>query len=111
MLYNFREIYEGWKNDLLPKDSLRELIKQVSEERNSICVKCKAYDTTGTGCAIWGTAPCCNKNVKSETGESGCGCPLKKKQKALQARCPWGKWDAIVTEKEAENIKLDKDGE
>ncbi len=93
---NFLEVFEGWKNDILPSERLKDLIKQTSEERLAICVSCIAYDETGQGCSIPGTSPCCNKHVKVE-GVLGCGCPLKKKTKCLSCSCPADKWKALST--------------
>lgn len=105
----FLEIFEGWKNDLLPSEKLRELIISTSEERLAICEKCIAYDTIGTGCAIPLTGPCCNKHAKID-GYQGCGCPLTKKTKCLSCTCPANKWLAISTIEQEEfiNNKLNK---
>jgi len=106
---NFKEIYEGWKNDILPSEKLRELIQHTSEERLDICKGCIAYDEKGEGCALPLTAPCCNKHVKID-GAQGCGCPLQKKTKCLSCECPAKKWMAVTTLEQEEfiNNKLNK---
>ncbi len=100
---NFLEIFEGWKNDILPSERIKELIKQVSEERMAICKTCIAYDETGQGCSIPLSQPCCNKHVKVNN-ISGCGCPLQKKTKCLSCKCPASKWIALSTEEQDELI-------
>jgi hypothetical protein len=103
------EIFEGWKNDILPSEKLRELINQTSEDRLAICKTCIAYDEKGEGCALPLTAPCCNKHVKID-GFQGCGCPLQKKTKCLSCSCPANKWLAVSTPQQEEllNNKLNK---
>lgn len=106
------EIVEGWRNDSFPPDKLKDIIKQVSEERMAICVKCIAYDETGKGCSVPLTAPCCNRRVilpLEQGGIRGCGCPLNKKTKCLSCRCPANKWGPVLTEDE--ETKFDNNGE
>ena len=100
---NFLEVFEGWRNDILPPERLKDLIIQVSKERLAICKECIAYDETGEGCSIPGTSPCCNKHVKIED-VFGCGCPLQKKTKCLSCECPAKKWVAISTQEQEELI-------
>jgi len=81
-----KQILEGLKNTVI-KD---EFVEQVAEVRLEICKGCIAYDTSGEGCAVPGTQPCCSKL------KEGCGCSLKIKSRALSSSCPLGKWDAIL---------------
>jgi hypothetical protein len=107
---NFLEVFEGWKNDILPPERLKELIETISTERLTICTSCEAYDTTGSGCAMPGLpTPCCNKNIKIGNHQ-GCGCPLQKKTKCLSCACPASKWLTISTAEQEEfiNNKLNK---
>ena len=45
----FKQIYEGWKNMLVPPSEMKELIEQVSKDRMEICDACpkhsKNHDT------------------------------------------------------------------
>jgi len=50
------------------------------------------------GCAIPGTAPCCNEK------RGGCGCSLSLKLRSLSSECPLKKWEAITTEQEEDMI-------
>ena len=34
------EIYEGWRNNLLPPEKLKKVITQTSKQRLEICEKC-----------------------------------------------------------------------
>lgn len=111
-LKQITQIFEGWRNDLLPPDNLKELIKKVGEERLAICRNCKAFDEKGEGCAIPGSHPCCHNKIIVEGNIKGCGCPLKKKVKCLSCECPAKKWLAVTTfEKEQEiSKKLKENG-
>ncbi len=100
---NFLEVFEGWRNDLIPPEHLKELITSTSEGRLAICRECIAYDISGKGCAIPGTGPCCDKRAKID-GKDGCGCPLTKKTKCLSCSCPADKWNAISTPEQEELI-------
>ncbi len=88
-------IWEGLRNKLFKK----EHVEAVYEERISICKGCESYDTTGKGCAIKGSQPCCNKN------NGGCGCSLSIKARSLGTDCPKKKWLAVTTEQEDAMIK------
>lgn len=91
---NREKIWEGLRNKMFKK----EHVEAVYEERMKTCRGCECYDTTGSGCSIKGTQPCCNKNI------GGCGCSLSIKARSLGTDCPKKKWLAITTEQEAEMI-------
>ncbi len=78
-----------------------------------ICRGCRLYDTTGSGCAVGGSA-CCNKNLFEVVGGKeikGCGCDLSLKGRSLSSSCPLLKWTAVMSEKEEEilNNQLNED--
>lgn len=88
------KILEGIKNSVFTSKE----VEGIAEERENICKKCPYYDTKGTKCLMPGTQPCCGH----------CGCSLKFKTRSLSSECPIGKWKALVTEEEEENIDYDK---
>lgn len=92
---NRKQIWEGLKNNIF-KD---EHVEAVYEERMDICRRCEVLDTTGEGCHVPTTAPCCNKN------KGGCGCSLALKLRSLSTDCPLDKWKAVVTTQEEDMIK------
>lgn len=101
---NRRQIWDGLRNKLIKK----EHVEQVYEARMEICRGCRLYDTTGDGCAIPGTAPCCNKNltdILDGKEVNGCGCSLGLKARSLSSSCPLEKWKAIMTEKDENLLK------
>lgn len=98
MEIKIKQILEGWRNDsiLAPKE-LKALIMSASNERLKIC----------EGCEL-------NSNKAKENGYStmridyhctNCGCPLKKKTKCLSCNCPIGKWSAVLTKEQEEELK------
>jgi hypothetical protein len=83
---------EGIKNTII-RD---EFIEDVAKLRKEVCDDC---DSKGTECAVVGTAPCCNE----------CGCSLTFKTRALASDCPLGKWKAVCTEDEEDDLDNLKD--
>jgi hypothetical protein len=85
---NRKQIFEGISNAII-RD---EVVENVSALRYEVCNACEAK---GDECVIPGTAPCCNE----------CGCSLSFKTRALSADCPLGKWDALITEEEEDELE------
>jgi len=88
---NRSKIVEGIKNSII-RD---EFVEEVATLRYAICDECPSK---GKKCAVKGTAPCCNE----------CGCSLNFKTRSLASECPLGKWEAIATveeEDELDNLK------
>jgi len=56
---------------------------------------CDSCPSKGRKCAVKGTAPCCNE----------CGCSLTFKTRSLASECPLGKWQAISTEEEEQQLE------
>ncbi len=91
------QILEGVTNSIFKKED----IEQIAEERMSICRSCQLYDTTGSGCIVPGTEPCCD--IK----QGGCGCSLKWKIRSLSSCCPHPdgpKWKVEITQEEEDAI-------
>lgn len=95
MLIN--EILTGWANSFLDEfNLLPENIKQMSENRLSICNSCPLRtehrcDNKKEGRVI---QTFMYKNQKREIGEihSGCGCPLNQKSFSPNSQCPLNKF-------------------
>jgi len=69
-----------------------EFVEDVARVRMEICNACP---TKGDKCVVIGTAPCCNE----------CGCSLAFKTRALSTECPLGKWKALITEEEEDELE------
>ena len=85
---NRKGILEGVKNSII-RD---ELVEDIARMRYDICDEC---EHKGRKCAVKGTAPCCNE----------CGCSLNFKTRSLSSECPLGKWEAIATEDEEDELE------
>lgn len=104
IFHNRRQIWEGLKNNLIKK----EHVEQVFNARLEVCKSCNLYDTTGTGCTIPGTQPCCNYHLSEEVNGkqiNGCGCSLSIKLRSLSTECPLSKWLKIMSEQDEEILK------
>lgn len=97
MFDKLQEIIEGHRNHMFPPEKLREVIKEVSDKRLSICTPCE-YNSTP-------------RKIKFYSRCKNCGCPLIQKSKSLQSKCPIDKWPSLATDEEAHNIKITLNGE
>ena len=86
----WKEILEGWRNDLFPSDKLRDIIRTTQEERLAICKDCPFNSSRG------------KINILSHCTD--CGCPLQKKSACLSCECPKKKWIAVISKKDDQDI-------
>lgn len=95
-MINFSQIYEGWRNKLVPPTDMKVLIHDVSEERLSICSKCPLHSK-------FHSTP-----LRPDNHCTDCGCNLDAKTSCLSCSCPQNKWGAVVPSPEEED-QLKKD--
>ena len=95
-MINFSQIYEGWRNKLVPPTEMKTLIHDVSEERLSICSKCPLHSK-------FHKTP-----LRPDNHCTGCGCNLEAKTACLSCSCPENKWTAVMVNPEEED-QLKKD--
>ena len=90
MWEKFKEIVEGWRNDLIPPEHLKSLIENVSEERLAICRACP-FDSINAKANGY-------NSIRIDEHCTKCGCPLSKKTKSLKSECPLDppKWEKIT---------------
>jgi hypothetical protein len=97
-MINFGQIYEGWRNKLVPPADMKNTIQQVSKERLSICDNCPFH----------------SKNHKTPLRPDAhcvdCGCNLEAKTACLSCSCPQDKWMAVVDDEQEEQLKKDING-
>lgn len=84
------QILEGIANSIFT----RQDVEIIAENRMSVCEGCDKIDRKGDNCLVPGTKPCCAE----------CGCSLSFKTRSLSSSCPLGKWNAEVTDEEADKI-------
>lgn len=82
-----KEIYEGWRNNILPPEKLKEQIAVVGAERLAICEGCQNHSKN-------------HSTVRPDAHCVSCGCTLSAKTKCLSCSCPIKKWKAVLTDKE-----------
>lgn len=87
---NKGKILEGIKNKIFKQDHIEE----IATARMEICNSCDLIDREGGSCTLPGSQPCC----------SACGCCLSLKTRSLSSACDKGKWEAVVSEEEADAI-------
>ena len=89
-MINFKQIYEGWKNMIVPSSELKETIEKISAERLAICNDCSFHSKNHPN------------NVPYEHCTE-CGCMLKAKTSCLSCECPFKYWLAQMNSQEEEN--------
>lgn len=98
---NFKQIYEGWRNNLVPPAHMKEAIETVSKERMDICRNCVWF--SGNRKLIDGY-----KSMRPDEHCTDCGCTLSAKTKCLSCSCPKSKWLEIAEDSiddELNNLK------
>ena len=89
---NVGEIYEGWKNKLLPDADMKEQIELVSTERMAICDSCVNHSKN-------------HKTVRPDVHCVSCGCTLSAKTKCLSCKCPINKWTAVLNDEQQDKLE------
>lgn len=94
---NFREIWEGWRNDALPPEKLKESIRLLAAERLEICRACPINSIN----MAWKDKSILSK-LRPDEHCTNCLCTLSKKTKVPKAECPLDppKWRKVLEEKE-----------
>lgn len=95
-MINFGQIYEGWRNKLVPPTEMKALIHDVSQERLAICAKCPFHSK-------YHSTP-----LRPDNHCTDCGCNLEAKTACLSCSCPQNKWTAVMTNPDEED-QLKKD--
>ncbi len=83
---NLKQVYEGWKNYLLPDEKKKAFIEEVSDHRMSICNKCEENSENKKNYS----------NLRPDAHCTKCGCTLAPKTKCLSCKCPLEKWDSVI---------------
>ena len=93
------EIYEGWRNKLIPPKKMKEEIANVRAERLIICHHC-AYNSRF------------HKTKRPDVHCTVCGCTLSAKTSCLSCSCPLTppKWDAVVSREQEDVINNENNG-
>ena len=89
---NVGQIYEGWKNKLLPDADMVEQIDLVGAERMTICDACPNHSKN-------------HKTVRPDAHCVSCGCTLSAKTKCLSCSCPINKWTAVLNDDQQDKLE------
>ena len=92
MKINFSQIYEGWRNNLIPPKEIKKAIQETSEYRMGICEACRWHSKN-------------YNTVRPDAHCTHCGCTLAAKTKCLSCSCPINKWEAVATEEQGEHLE------
>jgi len=92
MKIDLSQVYEGWKNNLLPSKELRPIISEVSKYRMSVCENCELHSKH-------------HKTFRLDDHCTDCGCTLSAKTKCLSCQCPKDKWLPVLESEKEEEIK------
>ncbi len=84
------QIAEG----IINKAFKKEHVEAEAALRWSICKQCEYLDTKGNECLVPATQPCCSE----------CGCSLSLKTRSLSSDCPKGKWIALISEEQENEL-------
>jgi hypothetical protein len=98
-MINFGQIYEGWKNKLVPSSHMKNFIELTSKYRTDVCLKCEHHSE--------------NRKKKDPTYKTirpdhhcvNCGCTLSAKTRCLSCSCPLSKWLEAITPEQEEQLK------
>lgn len=92
---NISDIYSGWKNHLLPKESEKDLIENTSSYRMKICEGCPHISSNH------------HTPLRPDLHCTLCGCTLVAKTKALNTSCPDNppRWGSIIKQEDGRKEK------
>jgi hypothetical protein len=102
MKLKFSQIYEGWRNKLIPPADMKEAIEAKREERLKICSECEHHSENkkATG---W-------KTVRIDEHCTSCGCTLSAKTSCLSCSCPKKKWLSVIGGEDEDELNEKIDG-
>lgn len=89
------QIVEGWRNNLFPKEELKDIIAEAKKYRLSICGECPKHSKNFS------------TPMRPDDHCTECGCTLSAKTACLSCKCPLDKWQAYITEQEQEKLQND----
>lgn len=95
---SLQEVWEGWRNHLLPPEHLREAIISTAKERLAVCKRCEHSSQNARRRGYHSLRPDIHCTI--------CGCNLLSKTKCLSCYCPIGRWGSVVSEGEESEMKI-----
>jgi hypothetical protein len=85
---NLQEMYDGWKNLLIPEEELKPFIEEIAAKRTKICEGCPFHSKNVE-------VPTLSTRIRFDDHCTKCGCTLSAKTRSLASSCPlevplWG---------------------
>ena len=83
------QIFEGWRNKLVPPEELKNVISEVSKARLILCEGCHYHSKF-------------HHSLRLDAHCTNCGCTLSAKTACLSCKCPLPKplWDEVIIKTE-----------
>lgn len=94
---NLSEIYEGWRNKLVPPAYLKKQIDEAVESRIDVCSTCENYSENAKKNGY--------KTMRKDIHCVNCGCTLSAKTACLSCECPIEKWKATLSYEQQKEIE------
>jgi len=100
MKINWPQVWEGWRNKLIPPKRIKQLIYVTAKERMKICGQCEWNSSVRIGYT----------SLRPDVHCVDCGCTLSAKTKCLSCKCLLDspKWGAVITEEQEETLNDDE---
>ena len=92
------QIFEGFRNKLIPPAALKKEIDRVGGERMDICNRCPNNSAVAKQMSNYVT-------IRPDVHCTICLCNLDAKSKCLSCQCPINKWLSVVTAEVDDQIK------
>lgn len=96
-MINFAQIYEGWKNKLIPPANMKNFIELTSKDRTDVCLQCEHHSENKKKNGY--------RTVRLDHHCTDCGCTLAAKTRCLSCECPLKKWTAVLNQEEEYTFK------
>lgn len=90
-----QEMYNGWKNLVVPEEELKPYIEKVAKGRLDICNKCPHHSKNVA-------QPSLSTQIRFDDHCTLCGCTLSAKTRSLLSECPDvpKRWGAAIIDNE-----------
>jgi hypothetical protein len=98
-MINFSQVYEGWRNKLVPPGDKKNFIELASKYRTDACLKCEHHSENKK------KADLTYRTIRPDHHCTHCGCTLSAKTRCLSCKCPLDKWMEILTHEQEEEFK------
>lgn len=91
------EIYEGWRNKIVPPAYLKSVIDTTVEKRIDVCKGCSHYSENAKTNGY--------TTMRRDVHCTNCGCTLSAKVACLSCECPLKKWEAELSYEEQKELE------